>query len=209
MYLYHGSNKIIDNPKYDGSRERTDFGRGFYLTPNENQARRWSIKGKRKVVNCYRINKESLKIYKFELNLEWLLFIIYNRKVGEFDFGLLKERFKYLEDFDIIVGPTADDRMYNTLEEFFDGDISLEKTLDILNCMELSYQYLIRTENGIRNLEFLNSYEFEGELLTSIINEDKVFMDSIKNRVKLYQRKAYENERYIEDIQEVINSGTK
>lgn len=44
MYLYHGSNKIIDNPKYNGSRERTDFGRGFYLTPNENQARRWSIK---------------------------------------------------------------------------------------------------------------------------------------------------------------------
>lgn len=209
MYLYHGSNKIIDNPKYDGSRARTDFGRGFYLTPNENQARRWSIKGKRKVVNCYRINKESLKIYKFELNLEWLLFIIYNRKVGGFDFGLLKERFKYLEDFDIIVGPTADDRMYNTLEEFFDGDISLEKTLDILNCMELSDQYLIRTENGIRNLEFLNSYELEGELLTNIINEDKVFMNSIKSRVRLYQRKAYENERYIEDIQEVINSGTK
>lgn len=209
MHLYHGSNKIIDNPKYDGSRERTDFGRGFYLTPNENQARRWSIKGKSKIVNCYRINKESLKIYKFELNLEWLLFIIYNRKVGEFDFGVLKERFKYLQDFDIIVGPTADDRMYNTLEEFFDGDISLEKTLDILNCMELSDQYLIRSENGIRNLEFLNSYELEGELLTNIINEDKVFMDSIKNRVKLYQRKAYENERYIEDIQEVINSGTK
>ena len=209
MDLYHGSNNIIDKPKHDGSRDRTDFGRGFYLTPNENQARRWSIKGIRKVVNCYKLNIDELKVYKFELGLEWLLFIILNRKVGDFKFEALKERFKFLGDVDIIIGPTADDRMYNTLEEFFDGDISLEKTLDILNCMELSDQYLIKTKEGINKLQHMSSYEIEGELFDDVVSDDKNFMSSIKQKVRLYQRKIYENEKYIEDIQEVINNVTK
>lgn len=209
MNLYHGSNKIISTPTYNGSRDKTDFGRGFYLTPNEAQARRWSIKGKDNIVNCYKLNMDNLNIYKFELGLEWLLFIIFNRQVGDFDFNILKDHFSYLNDKDIIIGPTADDRMYNTLEEFFDGDISFEKTLDILNCMSLSEQYLIKTQHGINNLKYINSYKLEGPMLNSVILEDKNFMGSIKNQVKLYQRKLYSSERYIEDIQEVINNGFK
>lgn len=209
MKLYHGSNKIIKYPKFNGSREKTDFGRGFYLTANEEQARRWSIKGESNIVNCYDLELVDFSVYKFELGLEWLLFIIYNRKVGKFDFEKLKLRFKFLEDIDVIIGPTADDRMYNTLEEFFDGDISIEKTLEILNCMNLSNQYLIKTENGINNIVFNKSYLLTGDLLEEVISEDKLFFKGIKDKVKLYQRKNYENETYIEEIQEVINNGVK
>lgn len=209
MKLYHGSNKIIKYPKFNGSREKTDFGRGFYLTANEEQARRWSIKGESNIVNCYDLELVDFSIYKFELGLEWLLFIIYNRKVGKFDFEKLKLRFKFLEDIDIIIGPTADDRMYNTLEEFFDGDISIEKTLEILNCMNLSNQYLIKTENGINNIAYYESYFLTGKFLEEVISEDKLFFKGIKDKVKLYQRKSYEKETYIEEIQEVVNNGVK
>lgn len=209
MKLYHGSNKIIKEPKYNGSRDKTDFGRGFYLTANEGQARRWSIKGDSNIVNCYDVDLSNLNVYKFELGLEWLLFIIYNRKVGDFDFEKLKLRFNFLDDVDVIIGPTADDRMYNTLEEFFDGDISVEKTLDILNCMNLSNQYLIKTSKGIKNVIYTDSYSLTGTLLEKVLNEDKVFFNGIKDKVKLYQRKNYDNERYIEEIQEVINNGIK
>lgn len=209
MKLYHGSNKIIKYPKFNGSREKTDFGRGFYFTANEEQARRWSIKGESNIVNCYDLELVDFSIYKFELGLEWLLFIIYNRKVGKFDFEKLKLRFKFLEDIDIIIGPTADDRMYNTLEEFFDGDISIEKTLEILNCMNLSNQYLIKTENGINNIAYYESYFLTGKFLEEVISEDKLFFKGIKDKVKLYQRKSYEKETYIEEIQEVVNNGVK
>lgn len=209
MNLYHGSNKVVDKPKYNGSRDKTDFGKGFYLTANENQARRWSIKGEINIVNSYDLNLEGLKVYEFKLNLEWLLFIIYNRKIGDFDFNILKERFSFLELHDVLVGPTADDRMYNTLEEFFDGDISLEKTLDILNCMDLSKQYLIKSSLGIKNLQYVDSYTLKGKLLENIMLEDKNFMSNIRNKVKLYQRKSYKDEQYIEHIQEVINNGFK
>ncbi|MGL5085324.1 MAG: DUF3990 domain-containing protein, partial [Clostridium sp.] len=42
MKLYHGSNKVVNKPKYNGSRNKTDFGKGFYLSKDENEARRWS-----------------------------------------------------------------------------------------------------------------------------------------------------------------------
>lgn len=32
MKLYHGGSKMIKEPKYNGSRDQTDFCRGFYLT---------------------------------------------------------------------------------------------------------------------------------------------------------------------------------
>jgi hypothetical protein len=209
MRLYHGSNKIINEPKYNGSRDKTDFGRGFYLTANEEQARRWSIKGDINIVNCYDVELENLNVCKLELGLEWLLFIIYNRKVGNFDFEKLRLRFSFLENVDVIIGPTADDRMYNTLEEFFDGDISIEKTLDILSCMELSDQYLIKTSNGIKNILHTGNYLLSGTLLEQVLNEDKTFFNAIKYKVKLYQRRNYDNETYIEQIQEVVNNVLK
>lgn len=209
MKLFHGSNKIIEKPQYNGSRDKTDFGKGFYLTPNENQARRWSIKGTENIVNCYDLNLKELKVYEFELGLEWLLFIIFNRKIGDFNFDIVEERFNFLKDKDLLIGPTADDRMFNTLEEFFDGDISLEKTLEILNCMNLSKQYLIKSQLGVERLNFLDSYYLEGEAFESVTNENIDFMNNIKQKVKMYQRKTYDNEKYIEDIQEVINHGLK
>ena len=34
MKLYHGSSVVVQTPDVDHSREKIDFGRGFYVTPN-------------------------------------------------------------------------------------------------------------------------------------------------------------------------------
>ncbi len=39
MRLYHGSNIRIENPDLVHSKPFKDFGRGFYLSPNEQQAK--------------------------------------------------------------------------------------------------------------------------------------------------------------------------
>lgn len=209
MKLYHGSNQIIENPLHNGSRDKTDFGKGFYLTANGGQAERWSIRGENPVVNCYEISLEALSTYEFTIGLEWLLFIIYNRQIGDFNTSYLRDKFMFLNDIDVIIGPTADDRMYNTLEEFFDGDISLEKTLDLLNCMDLSMQYLVKTSKGIGHTKYLRSYEITGHKLTKAIEDSQAFMAGIKTEVKRHQRKQYTQERFIEDIREEIENGFK
>ena len=42
MKLYHASNCIIDTPDVYHSRDLLDFGKGFYLTALEEQARKYS-----------------------------------------------------------------------------------------------------------------------------------------------------------------------
>lgn len=42
MKLYHGSNVLVQSPDVGHSREKIDFGRGFYVTPILSQAVKWA-----------------------------------------------------------------------------------------------------------------------------------------------------------------------
>ena len=58
MIVYHGSTEIIKNPDVVHSKKYLDFGRGFYITTFENQAKKWAVrKGMRQekaaIVNVY------------------------------------------------------------------------------------------------------------------------------------------------------------
>lgn len=58
MIVYHGTTEIIETPDIKYSKKYLDFGRGFYLTTYEEQAKKWAIrKGMRQekaaIVNVY------------------------------------------------------------------------------------------------------------------------------------------------------------
>lgn len=44
MIVYHGSTEIINNPDVMHSKKYLDFGRGFYITTFENQAKKWTVR---------------------------------------------------------------------------------------------------------------------------------------------------------------------
>ena len=44
MKLYHGSNVVVENPQLIPSKRLLDFGEGFYLTSDLEQARKWAIR---------------------------------------------------------------------------------------------------------------------------------------------------------------------
>lgn len=41
MIVYHGTTDIIEKPDVDHSKNYLDFGKGFYLTTYEDQAKKW------------------------------------------------------------------------------------------------------------------------------------------------------------------------
>ena len=76
MIVYHGSTETIKNPDVVHSKKYLDFGRGFYVTTFENQAKKWAVrKGMR---------QEKTAIMKvYELSEEWddfRVFIQYQEK---------------------------------------------------------------------------------------------------------------------------------
>lgn len=63
MIVYHGSTETIKNPDVVHSKKYLDFGRGFYVTTFENQAKKWAVrKGMRQektaIMNVYELSEE-------------------------------------------------------------------------------------------------------------------------------------------------------
>lgn len=63
MIVYHGSTETIKNPDVVHSKKYLDFGRGFYVTTFENQAKKWAVrKGMRQektaIMNIYELSEE-------------------------------------------------------------------------------------------------------------------------------------------------------
>ena len=69
MKLYHGSNIEVKNPKIINSGRALDFGKGFYVTSDYEQARKWAISTTERrevgipIISVYEINDEDLSIY--------------------------------------------------------------------------------------------------------------------------------------------------
>ena len=117
MILYHGSFLEIAKPDLVHSHPNVDFGRGFYVTPLHEQAEKWCGKFKRRgkdgIISRYEYDesrKVELKILKFDsYSEEWLDFIL-NCRSG-----------KDSTNYDLVVGGVANDKVFNTVELFFDG----------------------------------------------------------------------------------------
>jgi hypothetical protein len=152
--LYHGSDKIVDKPIIMEANRPLDFGYGFYLTTSYEQARklalRVSIRNKtnNSYVNSYDFNLEeaskSLKIIKFDgPTKEWLLFVCNNRQ-------LIDNNLEY----DVVIGPVADDNVYSVITRYENGIYDLDETLKRLKVEVLKNQILFHTNKSLKYLSF-------------------------------------------------------
>ncbi len=142
MILYRGAYLEIKRPDIIHSRENVDFGRGFYTTPLLEQAEKWSRKYKDKkgsaIISVYNFNEvafEKFKILKFDYYSEqWLDFILQCRRGND------------TSHYDIVMGGVANDRIFNTVELFFDGLIAKEEALKRLRYEKPNYQIAFRVQ---------------------------------------------------------------
>lgn len=154
MVVYHGSSSCIQKPDLLHSREDIDFGKGFYLTEDNVMASKWAANKTVAYVNKYEIDLSGLKVVELKLDKNWLDFVATNRGYAEYDFDI--------EDYDVIIGPTADDRLFSTLESYFTGNISAENAIKYLDIAGYSNQIALRSEKALEKLAYM-----EAKLLTA------------------------------------------
>ena len=153
MILYHGSFQEVSNPDLEHSRTNVDFGRGFYTTPIYAQAIKWSEKfknrGWRGIISSYTIDEhyfEILKVLSFETySEEWLDFILKCRSG------------KDVSDYDIVIGGVANDKVFNTVELYFDGLIDKNEALKRLRYEEPNLQICFRSMEALSRIHFEGS----------------------------------------------------
>ena len=162
MKLYHGSNVVIESINLAMCRPYKDFGKGFYLTDIEEQAKQMAkrvsrIYGGSPVVNTFEIQDDfrkmsDIKIKDFGLQTteEWAKFVMNNRNRAFTDEvnTLCNKDNKY----DIVIGPVADDNMALLFRQYENEIIDFETLLKGLIYKKTSSQYSFHTEKVIRLL---------------------------------------------------------
>jgi hypothetical protein len=155
MNLYHGSNIVIEAPNLKFSRKELDFGVGFYVTANYEQAVKFTEKvvernGGDKIVNIYSFDVDNLQKFKVlefkKPSRKWLNFVSDNRNSAPLE-----------NDYDIIIGPVANDDVFRTLLLYFAGELNADETLSRLKIKRLFNQYTFKNENVLRYLNFVTA----------------------------------------------------
>ena len=84
IFLYHGSQQIVEFPEIRMARFNKDFYFGFYCTLFPEQAKRWAGRFGKGVVNEYiYVPNRNLKVLSFpDMTEEWLDFIVACRLGG-------------------------------------------------------------------------------------------------------------------------------
>ena len=160
MKLYHGSHIEVKNPKIITSARVGDFGRGFYTTSSLEQAKRWAqIRAKQEdvptgIVTIFEVpdtifENSELRIKTFEkADEEWLDFVLENRKNTEFE-----------HEFDLVIGPVANDRVYVCLNMLEDGLADRETVIKKLKTYVLADQILFHTAKSLLFLDYEKTEE--------------------------------------------------
>ncbi len=153
MLLYHGSNVEVSEPRLISSERQLDFGNGFYVTTDYNQAAKWATskvmrkRTGRALVSVYEVVEsdwQSLAILRFrKADEEWLRFVNANRH------GLTVEC-----DADVVMGPVANDNTMPVLNLYFSGVYTEQEALRRLLTQKLKDQLAFKTAKAIRTLVF-------------------------------------------------------
>ena len=149
MIVYHGSDVAVQEPKIISANRLLDFGEGFYTTSSYEQALRWTERVKlRKMVK-----EQIISVYEFDLNKaekdliiirfnspdhEWLHFVSTCRSGKENN-----------REYDIAMGPVANDNVYATIQLFETGLLSEDETIIRLKVEKIYDQILFHTEKAL------------------------------------------------------------
>jgi len=158
MILYHGSNSSFETIDLLKSRDKRDFGKGFYTTTLQEQAEDWAK------ILFDRYNNDGVFIYevefvpinnllikKFEgLSEEWLYMIQKNRVLGGIQ-----------HNFDIVQGPVANDKTTRTIALYIAEIINVNEAIQRLRGNKINDQVSFHTSAAISCLKILRKYQYE------------------------------------------------
>lgn len=156
MTLYHGSNIEIDRIDLEKSKPNKDFGKGFYLSDDFEQARQMAhlkvltLGGEEKITafdfdeSFMHSSELNVRIFN-DYSMEWAEFVFANRN-GD----------NSLENYDIVYGPIANDKVGLQIRKLKDGSIDKDEFFNRLKYMKgVTYQYFFGTEKAIGYLKKL------------------------------------------------------
>ena len=151
MILYHGTNTVFSKIDLSRSKDKRDFGKGFYTTTIYEQAEKWAKNqfirygGDGSFVKIFEYETiNELKMLEFKaMNKEWLEFVKENRTKG----GIA-------HNYDIVKGPVANDNTMRTIALYISGIYTTEQAIEQLSFFKVNDQISFHTQKALSLLQW-------------------------------------------------------
>ena len=207
LELYHGSKYGLNGPIKPKSRKKTDFGKGFYMGTTVEQPKTLICDYEEPVLYKLNVNLNHLKCVEVN-GIPWAMLVAYNR--GEMkaykNTPLYNQIANITRNYDMIIGPIVDDRMFVVLERFFKGQITDRTLLKCMRAMALGMQYVAKTNLSCdeNHIEIVYEHQLQPtELiaLTAQARKDRTHRNALADQyIHDERRNVTSTDRFFDEI---------
>ena len=203
LLLFHGAKTMIDGDlRLDQSKHLNDFGDGFYCGESLEQSVMFVASRRQSSLYMLRFAPTGLRCRVFHVDRDWMLTIAYHRGRLEAykDTAIIKALAAATRDVDYIIAPIADNRMFEIIDSFIEGEITDVQCQHCLSATSLGMQYVFVSEAALSHVTFLERCYLAQPEKDSYLRSRQEGFNVGMDKVKL-ARKQYRNQgAYIEDI---------
>ena len=202
IVLFHGSKSGITSLTHDGSRKDCDFGPGLYLTQSLFSAVSFVNVSPNSSVYVFKLDVKDLNVYEFECDLDWMLLISLNRgKINNYSkHKLIENILDKIEKADLLIGPIADNKMFEIMSSFANGEITTTQALHSLSASRLGKQYVIKTKKALSHLSFVERLYLCNKEREDSLKSSKDEELLIQTKLDFAKRNYRNDGQYIDEV---------
>ena len=201
--LFHGAKTDISGRiSVERSRKNNDFGQGFYCGESLEQSAMFVSNYPHASLYMLDFDKTGMQELRLGVEQDWMLMIAFFRgKLTAYEnHPIIQRILNRLNGIDYVVAPIADNRMFQIIDSFIEGEITDVQCRHCLSATNLGNQYVFLTQRAADRIQILRKCylaSVEKEAYISIRSEDaEVSNDKVKIARKQYRGQG----KYIEDI---------
>ena len=203
MPLFHGSKRGIEGELSLGaSRSDNDFGPGFYCGENFAQSAMFVARFHRPICYFVALDEGSLRKKVFSVDDEWMLAVAFFRgKLSDLsDNPTIKAIASSVARADVVIAPIADNRMFEIIDSFIEGEITDEQCRHSLSATNLGMQHVLKSEAALRKVVRLQPHFICAAEKATLLVAQKERVSLGNDKVKAAKRKYRAQGRYIEEL---------
>ena len=209
--LWHGSDHIIETPKYLFNNDSNDFGTGFYCSTDTYLAQEWAChQNTDGIINHYSLETNSLRILNLLDNqysiLNWLALLLKHRTfllsspIAVMARNYILKNFSIdLTNYDVVMGYQANGSAFSFTSAFLQNKLPLQFLAQVLQLSNLGEQTVLISEKAFTQLTFTEADPVDRTIYyPQFINRDYTAQKLLQK--KIANSFSYQDDTFIMDL---------
>ncbi len=210
--LYHGSKSGLVGDIAPKSRERCDFGKGFYMGTTPEQPLTLICDFEESRFYAVSIDTSELSSVEISTDIDWAMVVAYHRgRMEQIKGSDFYNKYSAMTSGkDLAIGSIANDKMFYVIDNFFLGNITDTALVSSLSALQLGKQYVALTEKACGKIKIEKEIElsfFEKKILRKKSEENRQKGIDLANEICKSHRR--EGKFFDEILDDALNGGRK